>query len=233
MALHSILVVAVGDKKWKSFFFFFGLCNFDLVRPDQKVCFKFTIWYHCNHSQVPLSIHLLMEVGDFPQVRRGPCLPDEIMTLWLLRMWIADDMETIVKWQTTVTREMGDVGQTWKWGPRAKSYYVVSLYWDPHTYMRTSNQNLNRACFCCPCKICFERRHTLDRLSFYIETNSHIHTMYGTWDNPQKLCWLWRCFEIWSSEIGDDVLAKCYRLADVGDHDWFYNGFLALDRTRL
>ena len=99
--------------------------------------------------------HLLMEVGDFSQVRRGPCLPDEIMTLWFLRMWIADDMETIVKWQTTVTREMGDVGQTWKWGPRAKSYYVVSLYWDPHTYMWTSNQNLNRAYFCCPCKVCF------------------------------------------------------------------------------
>ena len=99
--------------------------------------------------------HLLMEVGDFSQVRRGPCVPDEIMTLWFLRMWIADDMETIVKWQTTVTREMGDVGQTWKWGPRAKSYYVVSLYWDPHTYMWTSNQNLNRAYFCCPCKVCF------------------------------------------------------------------------------
>ena len=141
----------------------------------------------CNHSRVPLSTHLLMEVGDFSQVRRGPCLPDEIMTLWLLRMWIADDMETIVKWQTTVTREMGDVGQTWKWGPRAKSYYVVSLYWDPHTYMWTSNQNLNRAYFCCPCKICFKRRCSLDRLSFYIESTA-TYTQY-VWDigQPPKI----------------------------------------------
>ena len=170
-------------------------------------------------------------------VRRRPCLPDEIMTLWLLRMWIADDMETIVKWQTTVTREMGDVGQTWKWGPRAKSYYVVSLYWDPHTYMWTSNQNLNRAYFCCPCKICLERRHTLDRLSFYIEPTATC--MYGTWDNPQNcagsgdvLRMIWSCRKK-RSEIGDDVLAKCYQLADVDDDDWFYNGFLALDRARL
>ena len=26
------------------------------------------------------------------------------------------------------------------------------------------------------------------------------------------------------------MLAKCYRLADVDDDDWFYNGFLALDK---
>ena len=140
----------------------------------------------CNHSQVLLSTHLLMEVGDFSQVWWGPCLPDEIMTLWLLRMWIADDMETIVKWQTTVTREMGDVGQTWKWGPRAKSYYVVSLYWDPHTYMRTSNQNLNRAYFCCPCKICFQRRHTLDRSSFYIEPTATYTQCMGHGTTPEK-----------------------------------------------
>ena len=158
----------------------------------------------CNHSQVPLYTHLLMEVGDFSQVRRGPCLPDEIMTLWLLRMWIADDMETIVEWQTTVTREMGDVGQTWKWGPRAKSYYVVSLYWDPHTYMWTSNQNLNRAYFCCPCKVCFgfgEGIHWTD-YHFILSRQPHVCMGHGT--TPKivlALAMFWEWYEVVAKNV--------------------------------
>ena len=164
-----------------------------------------------------LATHLLMKVGDFSQVRRGPCLPDEIMTLWFLRMWIADDMETIVKWQTTVTREMGDVGQTWKWGPRAKSYYVVSLYWDPHTYMWTSNQNLNRAYFCCPCKVCFgfgEGIHWTDYHFILRPTATYTQCMeHGT--TPENCAGSgdvlrWSCGQK-RFEIGDDVLAKCNR----------------------
>ena len=188
MALHSILVVAVGDKKWKSFF-----CA--------SLVFAILTWWDQTRKSVLSSPYdIIVITVRFPYLPicwwkwvtflksgGGPCLPDEIMTLWLLRMWIADDMETIVKWQTTVTREMGDVGQTWKWGPRAKSYYVVSLYWDPHTYMWTSNQNLNRTYFCCPCKICLKRRCSLDRLSFYIEPTA-TYTQY-VWDigQPPKI----------------------------------------------
>ena len=186
--------------------------GFKGVRPDQKVCSKFTIWYH---MYVIIVRFPYLPICWWKSVRRRPCLPDEIMTLWLLRMWIADDMETIVEWQTTVTREMGDVGQTWKWGPRAKSYYVVSLYWDPHTYMWTSNQNLNRVYFSCSCKICFEKMYTLDRLSFYTEPTATYTQCMGHGTTPENCAGSgdvlrWSCGQK-RFEIGDDVLAKCNR----------------------